>query len=61
VYVPVNIPAIILASSPRMFSGDNITHDKRIQAVVAREPITKRLIIGNPALLIELRLIFSNR
>ena len=44
-----------------MFSGDNITHDKRIPAVVAREPITKRLIIGNPALLIELRLIFSNK
>ena len=61
VYVPVSIPAIIFASSPKRLSGFNKYQDKIIPQVVAKDPRIKRPTIGRPAFLIDVILTFSNK
>ena len=60
-YVPVNIPAITLASSPKDDSGEIIIQEIKIPNVVEKEPIKKRLTIGNPAFFIEFRLALKSK
>ena len=60
-YVPVSMPAIIFASSPKIFCGETINHENMIPIAVPIEPIKNVSIIGSPAFFMEFKLAFNNK